>query len=90
MGFETDPVPGKPSLLECLRAGARLYKQGGVVDPDRDAATRSSLIKLAKASIDLHARGVEAGILPRTADERSKPLLVALTALNTVRRNEGA
>jgi hypothetical protein len=96
MGFETQGVPGKPNLLDCLRAAVRLHKQGGVVaavrsgdDNDRDAATRSSLIKLAKASIDLHARGVEAGILPRTADERSKPLLVALTALATIRNDEG-
>jgi hypothetical protein len=53
-------------------------------------AQRSSLIRLAKSAIDLHAKGVEAGVLPRTDDERSKPLLVALSALQTIIRNEGA
>jgi hypothetical protein len=97
MGFETQGVPGKPNLLDCLRAAIKLHKAGGVVsevrtsdDNDREAATRSSLIRLAKASIDLHARGIETGILPRTPDERSQPLLLALTALATIRKNEGA
>jgi hypothetical protein len=51
--------------------------------------TRSSLLKLATSAIELHAKGIANDLLPRTADERSKPLLVALTALETILRNEG-
>jgi hypothetical protein len=51
---------------------------------------RSSLIKLAASAINLHKKGIEHDVLPRTHDERSQPLLVALTALKTILRNEGA
>jgi hypothetical protein len=51
---------------------------------------RSSLIKLALGAINLHATSLANDVLPRTEDERSKPLLVALTALETIIRNEGA
>jgi hypothetical protein len=50
---------------------------------------RTSLIKLALTSLDLHATSLAKDVLPRTDDERSKPLLVALTALETIIRNEG-
>jgi hypothetical protein len=51
---------------------------------------RSSLIKLAVGAINLHATGLANDMLPRTEDERSKPLLVALAALQTIAKNEGA
>jgi hypothetical protein len=51
---------------------------------------RTSLIKLALGAMNLHATSLAKDVLPRTDDERSKPLLVALTALETIIRNEGA
>jgi hypothetical protein len=52
-------------------------------------STRCSLLRLAKSALELHAKGIAEDVLPRTEDERSKPLLVALTALRTILRNEG-
>jgi hypothetical protein len=96
MGFETNPPPGRPALLDCLRAAIQLHKAGGRVeavrsgdDNDREAAQRSSLLKLAKSAIELHAVSLARDVLPRTDDGHSKPLIVALTALNTIRKREG-
>jgi hypothetical protein len=72
----------RKSLDEAHRAWLARREQG----EDR----RSSLIKLALGAINLHAKGIANDMLPRTEDERSKPLLVALTALETIIRNEGA
>jgi hypothetical protein len=51
--------------------------------------TRSSLLRLARSALELHVKGLTKGVLPRTDDGHSKPLLVALTALQTIERNTG-
>jgi hypothetical protein len=48
---------------------------------------RIALLKLALNATELHAKSLAADMLPRTEDERSQPLLVALTCLQTIRRS---
>jgi hypothetical protein len=72
----------RKSLDEAHRAWLARREQGD--------ARRSSLIKLAYSAMTLHSAGFAKDVLPRTEDERSKPLLVALTAMETIRSNEGA
>jgi hypothetical protein len=50
---------------------------------------RASLLKLALSAVELHSKCLALGEVPRSEDERSEPLLVALTALETIARNEG-
>jgi hypothetical protein len=97
MGFETDPIPGRPDLLSCLSAAYRLYKAGGNVaavrsadsdNPDRAAAQRTSLLKLACTSVELHKTALARGI--SFEDPSKSPLAVACAALATIRKNEGA
>ena len=76
-------VPGRPTLLECLRAAIQYHKEQN----NPNAATRSSLIKLAATAIELHKKALANGI--PFADGKS-PLAVAVAALETVRKNEGA
>jgi hypothetical protein len=64
--------------------------RGWLARQEQSDTTRSSLLGLAKSALELHAKGLAQDVLPRTDDERSKPLLVALTALETIKRNEGA
>jgi hypothetical protein len=94
MGFETQDIPGKPNLLQCLRAAVRLHKAGGNVaavrsgdDPDREAAQRSSLLKLALTATELHAMTALRGI---SFEDGKSPLAVACAALAAIRKNEGA
>jgi hypothetical protein len=91
---ERKDIPGRPNLLDCLKAAIELHKQGGVVselrssdDPD-EAAQRTSLLKLALRSVELHAMTKARGI---EFEDGKSPLAVAVAALSTVRRNdEGA
>jgi hypothetical protein len=84
----TDPfrflvaLPGKPSLCELLAKAVQEYNQQN----DPRAATRSSLIKLAHTSIELHAKALAKGI---QFEDGKSPLAVAITALQSVKRNDG-
>jgi hypothetical protein len=92
---ERKDIPGRPNLLDCLKAAYRLHKAGGAVeavrsgdDLDRDAATKSSLLKLALRSVELHAMTKARDIT--FEDPTKTPLAVACAALATIRKNEGA
>ena len=54
----------------------------------QEDGTRSSLLKLALTSVRLHEKALAKGVVPRTDDDRSQPLLLALTALRTILRNQ--
>jgi hypothetical protein len=82
-GLDHFGVPGRPTLLECLRAAVQYHQEQN----NPRAAQRSSLIKLACSAIDLHAIAMAKGVKPWPDGEG--PLAVALTALQTVARNEG-
>jgi hypothetical protein len=77
-------LPGRPTLLECLRAAVQYHNE---LNNPR-AATRSSLLKLALTSIELHKKALEKGVAPWP--DGKGPISVALAALETVRKNEGA
>jgi hypothetical protein len=85
----TDPfrflvaLPGKPSLCELLSKAVREYNAAN----DPGAATRSSLIRLAKSAMDLHVKALANDVAPWP--DGKGPLSVAVTALETVARNEG-
>jgi hypothetical protein len=52
-------------------------------------ATRSSLMKLFRSAVDLHVTSLSKGMdPPRTEDGESRPLVLAITALQTILRNE--
>jgi hypothetical protein len=57
---------------------------------EQNDGRRLALLKLALSATELHAKAMAKDMLPRDGEERSKPLLVALTALETIIRNEGA
>jgi hypothetical protein len=75
-------LPGRPTLLECLSAATQFYNEQN----DPRAATRSSLIKLAVTSIELHKKALANGI---EFEDGKSPIAVAVTALRTVAKNEG-
>jgi hypothetical protein len=70
----------RKSLDEAHRAWLARRKQG--------EAWRSSLLKLANSALALHAKGIANDVLPRTDDGRSSPLLLALTCLQTIAKND--
>jgi hypothetical protein len=76
-------LPGKPSLCECLKAAVEYHN----AQNDPNSATRSSLIKLAHTSIQLHAKALANGI--QAWPDGEGPLSVAVAALKTVAKNEG-
>jgi hypothetical protein len=78
-----------------VAANRSIRKQGDWLDQLRadlkKSETRSSLIHLAHASIELHAKALAKGLrLPRAQDGGSKALAAALTALQIVVKDEGA
>jgi hypothetical protein len=85
----TDPfrflvaLPGKPSLCELLKAAVQIHNEQN----DGSAATRSSLLRLAKSALELHVKAMENNVAPWP--DGKGPLSVAVTALKTVARNEG-
>jgi hypothetical protein len=75
-------VPGRPTLCELLAKAVQEYHQQN----DPRAAQRSSLIKLAYSAIELHKKALAKGI---PFEDGRSPIAVAVTALQTVRRNDG-
>jgi hypothetical protein len=84
MGFETASVPGHPTWLEVALDAIAKHKAQG---EDRDGATKSSLLKLALTSIELHKTALAKGIKPW--EDGKGPMSVALAALRTIAKNEG-
>jgi hypothetical protein len=75
--------PGQPTLCEALAKAIREYHEGN----DPRAATRSSLLKLALTSIELHKKAIANNVAPWP--DGKGPISVALACLKTVRKNEG-
>jgi hypothetical protein len=84
MGFETQGVPGHPNWSECALDAIKKHKEAQ--GADRNAATKSSLLKLALTSIELHKTALVKGVKPWP--DGKGPLAVALSALRTVAKNE--
>jgi hypothetical protein len=92
----SDLIPDNVNFCAWVRDALRLHKQRqpmpqqigspGRSEPGRPEAERSSLIKLAHSALNLHVASVAKGVPIRDADERSKPLALAVTALREAKR----